>query len=169
MEHVLRHGFLIGATRFHLFGQSNSQIKERQHYFVAHHLNEKGKFFASLGNFHEENVILKQESRKGQLFSSTTPISELSTNETDFSLDDIESEDKNGAKFCFSDGCGNISSTLAVEIDKKFDLVSCSAYQIRLGGIKGVLVYDKNLKGRCIQVRPSMVKFISDDRMLGVI
>jgi len=31
-------------------------------------------------------------------------------------------------KYCFTDGIGNISASLASLIDKKYDLTQCSAY-----------------------------------------
>jgi hypothetical protein len=38
-----------------------------------------------------------------------------------------------------------------------------------MGGYKGVLTYDPELPGECVVVRPSMRKFETDDRTLGVI
>lgn len=52
---------------------------------------------------------------------------------------------------------------------KEFGLQRCNAYQIRMGGYKGVLTYDPGLKGSSIVVRPSMCKFESEDRNLSVI
>lgn len=72
-------------------------------------------------------------------------------------------------EYCFTDGIGNISGSLAALIDKKYDLIQCSAYQIRMGGVKGVLMYDKTLKGKKVQIRPSQKKFDSPDLQLEVI
>jgi len=47
------------------------------------------------------------------------------------------------------------------KINNKFGLDRCSAYQIRIGGVKGVLMYDPSLKGSCIEIRKSMIKFES--------
>ena len=42
--------------------------------------------------------------------------------------------------YIFTDGCGNISSELGKLINERLGLYLCTAYQIRLGGAKGVLV-----------------------------
>lgn len=57
--------------------------------------------------------------------------------------------------YIFTDGCGNVSNAIANEINKKHKLSHCSAYQIRLGGTKGVLMLKPSLEGRCVEVRPS--------------
>jgi hypothetical protein len=72
-------------------------------------------------------------------------------------------------KYIFTDGCGNVSAELAELVDKEFGLLRCSAYQIRLGGVKGVLMLKPELKGRRVEIRPSMVKFRSNYRKLEVI
>ena len=65
-------------------------------------------------------------------------------------IDDIEKlktddpYDKEG-KYVFTDGCGNISRGLYEMINEKFNLIQCSAYQVRLGGAKGVLICKPSL------------------------
>ena len=44
-----------------------------------------------------------------------------------------------------------------------------SAYQIRMGGVKGVLAVDPTLPGEQVVVRNSMKKFKSDSSTLAVI
>ena len=83
-------------------------------------------------------------------------------------IDDINS--KNGEKeYCLSDGCGNISSELAVLIDKEYGFYYGSAYQIRIGGVKGVVMTKPSLKGKCLEIRQSMIKNPSDHLSLEVI
>ena len=72
-------------------------------------------------------------------------------------------------EFCFTDGIGNISTELAGLIDEKYDLNKCSAYQVRMGGVKGVLMHDPNLKDRLIQIRPSQTKVNSKDTDLEIV
>jgi RNA-dependent RNA polymerase len=57
-------------------------------------------------------------------------------------IPDIE---RNG--YCFTDGCGFISQDLANKLAPLFGFSQASAFQIRLGGCKGVLVVNKDLKG----------------------
>ena len=72
-------------------------------------------------------------------------------------------------KYVFTDGCGNISAEFASLIDEEFGLLKCSAYQIRFRGVKGVLMLKPALKGRLLEIRPSMVKFKSKHSQLEVI
>ena len=69
----------------------------------------------------------------------------------------------------YTDGCGNISFDIVEEINKHYNLKRCSAYQIRIGGVKGVLMYKPDLDGKMIEIRPSMLKFESDKLKLSVI
>jgi len=40
----------------------------------------------------------------------------------------------------FTDGCGNFSEDLCLYIANIFNLEKCSAFQVRLGGVKGVFM-----------------------------
>lgn len=91
-------------------------------------------------------------------------------------------------KYCFSDGVGRISLELAQEVYRSFEsrrsatrrkplpernelLVSPllpSAFQIRFGGVKGVISVDSRLPGKRMIVRDSMVKFDSTDTTVEV-
>ena len=88
----------------------------------------------SMGSFDHEKNILKRYARRGQCFSTTKHVCHLNFDEVCINHPDIE---RNG--FVFSDGCGLIHPDLASEIAKKYKLSNCSAFQIRLGGAKGVL------------------------------
>jgi hypothetical protein len=48
-------------------------------------------------------------------------------------------------KYVLTDGVGNISLALCEIINEKFKLIRCSAYQVRLGGAKGVLICKPSL------------------------
>jgi len=77
-------------------------------------------------------------------------------------IDDIKTlktddpEDQDGY-YTFSDGCGNISLELSKLINERLQLYQCSAYQIRLGGAKGVLVTKPSLgeNVKIVEIRPS--------------
>lgn len=109
----------------------------------------------------------------GQAFSSTVGTVLLDEDQTG-GIDDIW--DAN-AEYCFSDGCGVISSELARDVSKRLRLRYSenfpSAYQIRFGGAKGVLsCWDTMLpreEGVELKIRPSMVKFHSEHKAVEVV
>ena len=45
----------------------------------------------------------------------------------------------------FTDGIGQASNDICIEIDEEFGLSASSAYQIRYGGAKGVIMYNPRL------------------------
>lgn len=100
-------------------------------------------------------------SRRGQCFTTTKFIAELKEEEITL-IDDIkvlksdDPEDKDGF-YIFTDGCGNISLELCKPMNERLGLYQCSAYQIRLGGAKGVLVCKPSLGEniRLVELRPS--------------
>jgi hypothetical protein len=65
----------------------------------------------------------------------------------------------------FSDGVGTLSwdavKAIRTVLPMKKGLPTC--FQIRIGGVKGMLALDSKLKGSQIRVRPSMIKFESKD------
>jgi RNA dependent RNA polymerase len=78
--------------------------------------------------------------------------------------------------YTYTDGCGNISLALCNLINKKFDLIRCSAYQVRLGGAKGILMFKrytgsevKKNRELLVELRPSMMKFKTEEFPLEVI
>lgn len=89
-------------------------------------------------------------------------------------MDDIWDEK---GEYCFTDGCGVISSELARDVSKRLRLRPSdnvpSAYQIRFGGAKGVLCcWDSMLpreKEFELKLRPSMVKFQSEHKAVEVV
>lgn len=122
--------------------------------------------------------MLKKYARRGQCFSTAKYITDIDRSR----LEVIEDVKRNG--FTFTDGCGSISESLAALISEKFKLpISSSAFQIRLGGAKGVLmVKPDNEMTRLtiedyevvetpvdIRLRESQVKFASSDLSLNVV
>lgn len=100
-----------------------------------------------------------------QCFSDTSPITKLKPEEVQ-QIPDIAHN-----SYTFSDGVGRISKKLGIIIAKRMNMAGKppSAFQIRLGGAKGVLSLHEALKGKCVQLRPSQIKFESQHRMLEVI
>jgi len=96
-------------------------------------------------------------------FTQTTPIDEIP-------LDCIVAEPelvRNGYRF--SDGCGVMGPGIARKVKEVLRLrEEPGAIQIRMGGVKGMLSYKHDYPENKIGLRPSMVKFRSNHRILEV-
>jgi RNA-dependent RNA polymerase len=121
-----------------------------------------------LGNF--DKVIrcpARFGARMSQAFSATDQSITVTAEEI-HPVDDI----RNDARVNFTDGVGTISRQVADDITaalekgrrgrrKRYVGLSHSAFQVRLGGIKGMLSVDYTMSSHdsTICVRPSMIKF----------
>ncbi|KAH9320927.1 hypothetical protein KI387_015566 [Taxus chinensis] len=99
----------------------------------------------------------------GQAFSSSTETLHVHSHEIDHIPDICWNQ------YTFSDGIGKISLSLAENVADK---CSCdttpSAFQIRYGGYKGVVAVDPKSPHK-LSLRPSMMKYRSDDTNLDVL
>ncbi|KAG0251066.1 hypothetical protein BG011_007879 [Mortierella polycephala] len=163
---ALTSGIKIGDRTYEFLAYSASQLRDNAAWFFC---PQGGDCTADsirdwMGDFSHIKSIAKYGARMGQCFSSTRAIANLAASEVEM-IDDIEHNGHN-----FSDGCGRLSSNLAqiigLELEKE---VTPAAFQIRLGGSKGVLVTYPNLVGRKVQIRPSMKKFDVAHYVLEVI
>lgn len=172
--HVCLDGFNIGARHFQFLGYSSSALREHAVWFVApfeDQLYGRMDAFtirAQLGDF--SRVICtpaRYAARIAQTFSATEPSVRVTPTEWE-EIDDIK---YNG--HIFTDGVGTVSPDLLGEIwqsllksrNASTPGVPPSAYQIRFGGCKGMVVVDPRLKGRKICIRPSMNKFDAPDSL----
>ncbi|GER34087.1 RNA-dependent RNA polymerase 2 [Striga asiatica] len=120
-----------------------------------------------MGCFKKIRSISKCAARMGQLFSSSMQTFEVHPRDID-RIPDIEIVSDDAVKYCFSDGIGKISYAFAKDIVRKLGLTHVpSAFQIRYGGYKGVIVVSRN-SFRKLALRSSMLKFESDNCMLNV-
>ncbi|KAG0282132.1 hypothetical protein BGZ96_000803 [Linnemannia gamsii] len=163
---TLTDGIMIGDRVYDFLAFSASQLRDNAAWFFC---SKGGKETPDtirnwMGDFSHIKSIAKYGARMGQCFSSTRDITRLRSTDVEM-IDDIEHNDHN-----FSDGCGRISEDLAkmigIELEKE---TTPSAFQIRLGGAKGVLVIDAALKDNRVQIRPSMKKFEVEHYVLEVI
>jgi hypothetical protein len=163
---TLTDGIKIGDRVYEFLAFSASQLRDNAAWFFC---SKGGKETPDsirkwMGDFSHIKSIAKYGARMGQCFSSTRDIARLRSTDVEM-IDDIEHYDHN-----FSDGCGRISEDLArmigIELEKE---TTPSAFQIRLGGAKGVLVKDATLKDNRVQIRPSMKKFDVEHYVLEVI
>lgn len=132
-------------------------------------LVDAASIIKSLGTFHnltfDPKLIYcpaKYAARISQAFTATDAT--LIDVEEVFQEDDIYTE---SGEFMFTDGVGTISHSFAREIARELKrnkrrqrkVKEAPALQIRFDGSKGMLSVDYKLKGRCVVLRPSMIKF----------
>ncbi|KAJ3075398.1 hypothetical protein HDU98_008227 [Podochytrium sp. JEL0797] len=170
---MLKDGIVVAGRLFKFLAFSNSSLKEGRVLFF-HEPAGGGETVESIrrwmGDFSDIKIPAKYAARMGQAFSSTLATVELKESE----LKMIPDVTKNG--YLFSDGVGTMSVEIAEEIwsvlkklkeealtrngTVRMDVVP-SAFQIRLGGVKGMLSVDPTLQGRQVNIRNSMHKFKS--------
>ena len=136
---------------------SNSQMKAHSCWFFNDRFLTYEKVIRSLGNFESETKLSKNASRKGQAFSSWIKVASLNWETEVEKILDWRND-----KYVFSDGCGEIQHQFAQKIAKEhFEATYCYAFQIRMGGCKGVLVSSNNefTGDYKIKITKSMQKF----------
>jgi RNA-dependent RNA polymerase len=168
----MTNGLNIGTHHFNYLTSSNSQAKQGSGWYFNLEFTKYEnieKVLEEMGNFKQEQNKYKNASRRGQCASSTTPINFL-PKENIIEIPDIKSSDN---KYIYTDGIGTISYNLAMKCVEKIGnnkFSYCSAFQIRLLGIKGVVAVDPNLADKdIICIRPSMKKYESENNELGII
>jgi RNA-dependent RNA polymerase len=176
---VLRKDIVVAGRKFEFLAYSSSALREHAVWFMTPFRTQEGEIVtansirASLGDF--SKVITcpaRYGARISQAFSATedsvsVEVEEMST------IPDVACGD-----YTFTDGVGLLSPSLAKEIWEKYtdtrskrnrrQLQTPSAFQIRLGGLKGMLCIDERLEGRSICTRESMEKFTSNDHMIEI-
>ena len=121
---------------------------------------------ASLGDF-KGVVPSKIGDRIGLAFSTSSPVVELAMDDI-IAIPEVIRND-----YIFSDGCGVMGIGIAEMVLEALDLPGRysdlpGAIQIRLGGCKGMLSLKEDFPRNKIGIRPSMVKFPSNHRILEV-
>jgi RNA-dependent RNA polymerase len=153
VNRVLKNGIVVGDRHYEFLAYGNSQFREHGAYFFAPTSTVTTDTMRSwMGDFRGIKTVAKYASRIGQCFTTTKAINDSAQVQR---IPDIE---RNG--YCFTDGVGKISEFSLWMSTRKMDLRNCpSVIQFRLGGAKGVLACDPNLKGQVVQIRPSQEKF----------
>jgi hypothetical protein len=187
---VLKRGFQIAGRQYTFLGFSHSSLRSHSawvrtsHFlmnsewpqltcfcikFSAPFIDDQQKLQTNLtiidgiGSFKNITCPAKCAARVGQAFSETPFAVNLKENGISvWKIKDVESDDHTRL---FSDGVGTLSldavNSIHTVLPTKKGLPTC--FQIRLGGVKGMLSFDSKLKGSQIRVRPSMIKFESKD------
>lgn len=168
LQSTLDNGVIVGGESFLYLGSSNSQLRNHGCWFVrpSPHPEEIREW---MGDFKSIRCVGTFMARMGQCFSTSMDAVGIDVNEgTSWEMvDDIETPDES---YCFSDGVGRISDSLAQKVAKEISLDFLpSAIQIRFAGCKGVLTLDPTLPDKTAVFRPSMRKFESPHRRLEVL
>ncbi len=168
IKNAMYEGILVGSRLFEFLSASNSQMKNCSYWFF----NLEGTRFLEIeqimkeqGDFSKETNVHKNAARRGQCLSTTSFIVTLKPEQI-IKIKDLE---RNG--YVFTDGIGMISTDLALKCSQKLlkKQAYLSAFQIRMGGIKGMVAVNPDLDGEVVYVRPSMIKYDSNETDLGII
>ncbi|KAI1819950.1 RNA dependent RNA polymerase-domain-containing protein [Xylaria intraflava] len=165
---TLTNGIDIADRHFEFLAFGNSQFRENGAYFFApteyltcDHIREW------MGNVAHIRVVAKYAARLGQCFSTTRALTDSPISKRVEEIDDIIRNN-----WCFTDGVGKISPTLAEYFARPLQLtgkIVPSAFQFRLGGSKGLLVIWPDLTFNKVSLRPSQKKFTAQSTHLEII
>lgn len=172
IQRVMEDGISIknvegGAQHFQFLGSSLSQMRNSSCLFTALDPHVVRNWIGDLSSIKTAAKYLK---RMSQAFSSTKPAFYVEQHLLDNPKDDFEQHG-----FIFTDGCGEISKAGAAKIAETLNFRPVpSAFQIRLGGAKGVLVVSDvpdalEDEETCLLLRKSMAKFRSQHNMLEIV
>ena len=173
---ILHNGLTIAGKKFHFLAYSQSALSTHTVWFVKDFRDREGNLITAatiierLGSFHDleydPQLIYcpaRYAARISQAFTTTDSSVTVSAEEILIQNDIIV------AGHCFTDGVGTMSPQIARKIWRAFQrrgsrstrqaLTYSRAFQIRLGGAKGMLSVDHKLKGDLVILRPSMIKF----------
>ena len=137
-RNILYNGLFLGKKKYFFVAMTMNQMKLHSAWFVTPYFSQNiliGPDYIRnwLGDFSEIKNIGKYALRLGQALSSTIPTINI---QEFIEIDDIT---RNG--FIFSDGVGLISFKYAKKVSEELGLEYIpSAFQIRFGGYKGIVV-----------------------------
>ncbi|XVF43431.1 hypothetical protein PTKIN_Ptkin02bG0039600 [Pterospermum kingtungense] len=166
---TLKNGIVIGNKRFEFLAFSSSQLRENSAWMFA---SRNGLTVADIrtwmGNFSKIRNVAKYSARLGQSFSSSTETLSVAQDDI-YIIPDVEII-TGGIKYVFSDGIGKISAEFAKKVAAKCRLngYTPSAFQVRIGGFKGVVAVDP-CSSRKLCLRKSMSKYESENTKLDVL
>ncbi|KAI5149002.1 RNA-dependent RNA polymerase [Enteropsectra breve] len=135
---ILIRGLTAGKIKYFFLALSSSQLRQHNAWLITPYQHNGHLIGADyikkwVGDFQDIKNIGKYVVRIGQALSTTVDTKEIS------SCSEISDIERDG--YCFTDGIGAISYAAASEISKMLNLNTIpSAYQIRYGGYKGVVV-----------------------------
>jgi RNA-dependent RNA polymerase len=173
---ILHNDLTIAGRQFHFLAYSLSALKTHTVWFVNDFRDRGGNLITAatiierLGTFHDleyDPQLIYCPARYGARISQafTTTDSSVTVSAEEIIIED----DIMVGKHCFTDGVGTMSPQIARRIWRAFQrrgsrstrqaLTYSRAFQIRLGGAKGMLSVNHKLKGDVVTLRHSMIKF----------
>ncbi|CAD7695531.1 unnamed protein product [Ostreobium quekettii] len=158
---VMKAGFSIGnTTKYMYLAGSNSQTREHACWFLEESETTADYIRTWIGDLQDIRNVASYTSRLGLGFSTSKKT--VSVPKELF----VVEEDVRHKEYNFTDGIGRLTMALADKISSTLKKgFTPSAYQVRFGGSKGVLVVDKNLHldhpGKELVLRKSMHKYPS--------
>ena len=173
IRETLVEGINIMGRQFHFLCASASQIRDHKAFFVE--VSCPSEVYSLRKLIIEDPNMFKVPaqylSRIGLFCTADRPTIEISRTEIG-NIEDKKADDSS----LVTDGSGLIKRSKAEEVFKVLgDTTIPSAFQFRLGGLKGVLtvvddiVVEQLGAGKSVLCRPSQKKFDSDHAMLGVV
>ncbi|KAG8814983.1 hypothetical protein FRC17_000903 [Serendipita sp. 399] len=175
----LHKGITVAGRKFEFLGYSSSALKDHAVWFMTpfkmgETMMTPDFIRDSLGDF---STVIYCPARYGARIAQAFSATEDGTLEEPDHI--IYEEDKKSPQgLDYTDGVGRMSEEMAEEIWSHYTesrskrsrrrLQTPSAFQIRLGGAKGMLCVDTRLQGRVLTIRESMNKFQSNDRQVEI-
>lgn len=159
VHRVLRNGIIVGGRHFHLLAWSNSQFREHGAFFFCPTPHVTCDDIRNwMGDLKHIKSVGKFAARMGQCFTTTRQVSGISIPKIVL-ISDIK-KDINGREWTFTDGAGKISPFYAQMIAHDHNLIDTpSCLQVRIAGVKGILVVWPDVPPSEVHIRPSQEKF----------
>ncbi|KAE8408721.1 RNA dependent RNA polymerase-domain-containing protein [Aspergillus pseudonomiae] len=166
---IMTKGIQIAGRTYNFLGFSHSSLRSHTVWFSSPFVDDNGhmqtyfSIISAIGKFSHITSPARCAARIGQAFTETPFMVPLEKHRVRVStIPDLTSPDDSRV---FSDGVGAISKEVVASIwaDIPLKRGNPTCFQIRLGGAKGMLAADTRLPSAVIQIRPSMIKFDSED------
>lgn len=176
LEKILNKGIFIGNDiKFQFFTYSNSQLRAKS-FWMLYEVDKinKIKILENMGKFDREKnanvavsasqtALLWSSSKKFGTIKNVILIEDfikMNVDEYDVNPQVVQGKNIIVKNYNFTEGIGKISKDLAIKIASEiFNKGYACAFQIRIGGYKGVLAVDPYLPKETICLRPSMKKY----------
>lgn len=159
VHRVLRNGIIVGGRHFQLLAWSNSQFREHGAFFFCPTPHVTCDDIRNwMGDLKHIKSVGKFAARMGQCFTTTRQVGGISIPKI-VPIPDITTQ-RDGKKWTFTDGAGKISPFYAQMIAHDHNLADTpSCLQVRIAGVKGILVVWVDVPPSEVHIRPSQEKF----------
>lgn len=170
---LIKQDLNIAQTDYEYLHCSNSQLRDRSFWFYKPNNGNTAETIRNwMGDFRHEYSVSSYVTRMALCFTGSIKTFTIQKSTEIEEIPDIKTSD---GRHVFTDGIGKISESMMRRVFEALDLNQTSGYlpcalQIRMAGMKGVLVIAPELGAReVIQVRRSQIKFECDHYDLEVI